>query len=358
MMKVRLSILAFISVAAVFIGLMLWLGYKRPVMAPPTVQSVTNSSPPAIPIPRVSVQSNAPEVQTANSTSNSIPLPRTKEGMEVGVLSSYNDVPIDFYGRLEDQFSGAIPYAAINFNVRVYNGYESTVKRGQVTSDGNGFFSITGYKGQDLGLAPQKNGYTLATTGTLYKYSRMENHPYVSYQNTPAVIKMWKLLGAEPLVSIDQHYQIHYTDAPVNFDLLTGKIVPNGGDIKITVTRPAGIISGGNPQDWSIEVAAVEGGLIETSVGVARITYAAPDSGYEPSKTFTMSKSTHSWYDAVHQMFFLQSRNGQAYSKVNLSFHINRNPDDLIDVTFNGVANTNGSRNWESSADTTASDGQ
>ena len=58
--------------------------------------------------------------------------------------------------------------------------------------------------------------------------------------NSPTIVKMWKLQGAKPLVNIDQHYKLPYTSAPINFDLLTGKIVPDGGDIKLTVSRSPG----------------------------------------------------------------------------------------------------------------------
>jgi hypothetical protein len=38
------------------------------------------------------------------------------------------------------------------------------------------------------------------------------------------------------------------------------------------------------------------------------------------------------------------------YSKVNVGVSINQNPDDYVWVEFRGVANTNGSRNWEATA--------
>jgi hypothetical protein len=350
-MKIRPSIFWFIVMAAVLIAAVLWHGKKQPVETPPTAAVQSNVAPPPPTVTSqpvsASVRSNALAVQPAKGTDlSTIPLP-SKEARAIGLLSTYNDVPIDFYGRVEDQFGNAVDSAAVNFNVRVMNGETSTVNRGQVMTDGNGFFTITGYRGQDLGLMPQKSGYTLASTGTLFKYSHLEDHPYVSDANNPTVIKMWKLQGAEPLVNIDQHYKLPYTGAPINFDLLTGKIVPSGGDIKITVNRPAGVLSGRNPQDWGLEIEAVDGGLIETSVAEARVTYAAPDSGYEPSETFTMSNSNNTWYEAVHQMFFVQSRNGQVHGKVSFSFRINQNPDDVMNVTFSGVASTNGSRNWE-----------
>jgi hypothetical protein len=157
---------------------------------------------------------------------------------------------------------------------------------------------------------------------------------------------MWKLQGAEPLVSISQRYKLPYTSAPLNFDLLAGKIVPSGGDISIVVNRPAGDVSERTMQDWSVQVEAVNGGLMDSG-GQERVTYAAPDSGYEPSETFTMSTSTHSWRGAFDQGFFVESRNGQVYSKVTIGMAINQNPDGFMYITFNGAANANGSRNWE-----------
>jgi hypothetical protein len=169
--------------------------------------------------------------------------------------------------------------------------------------------------------------------------------------NNPVVIKMWKLQGAEPLVGIDQHYKIPVTGAPVNVDLLAGKIVPSGGDLRITVSRPSGIVSQGNPQDWSVKIEPMGGGLIETSIDEARVAYAVPDNGYQPSDTIVMSTTNH-WSNLAQQMLFVRSQDGQVFSKVFLSFGINANPDDPMSVTVRGVANGNGSRNFEADANT------
>ena len=144
----------------------------------------------------------------------------------------------------------------------------------------------------------------------------------------------------------------------MNFDLLTGQIVSAGGDIKITVTRPPGILSGRNRQDWSVRVEAVNGGLMDSG-GQETVTYSAPESGYEPSDTFMFSTNApYKWFEEFNQGFFLMSRNGQVYSKLGLSFRINRTPDDFMYVTFGGVANANHSRNWEGDANTMQSVGQ
>ena len=110
------------------------------------------------------------------------------------------------------------------------------------------------------------------------------------------------------------------------------------------MNRPTGEISERNPQDWGFKIEAVDGGVMEASD--ASVTYAAPESGYEPSDTLTASSNRHG-IEMIQQSFFVESRNGQVYSKFDLSCDINSTPDGLVNITFNGAANTNGSRNWE-----------
>jgi hypothetical protein len=155
-LKIRPFIFLFIVVMAALIALVLWHG-KRPVETPPTAVVENNATPPAATVPNAPVSapvhSNAPIVKTAEGADLSKTLPMSKEERAVGLLSTYNDVPINFYGRVEDQFGSPVVGAVISYNVRVMNGQESTVNRGEVTTDGNGFFNITGYRGQDLGLS-------------------------------------------------------------------------------------------------------------------------------------------------------------------------------------------------------------
>jgi hypothetical protein len=206
------------------------------------------------------------------------------------VLSSYNDEPIVFYGKLEDQFGNPVPSATVGFSVRVINGVQFTTERGRVASDAGGLFTISGYRGQDLNVAPSKPGYAIASTNRFANYSRLFSdeervHPD---PNNPVVIKMWKLQGAEPLTGISKQYKLHYTEAPIYFDLLAGQIVPYGGDLKITVSRAPGVMSGRNPLDWSLKIEAVNGGLMD-SLGREPVTYEAPETGYQPSEKFTFS---------------------------------------------------------------------
>jgi hypothetical protein len=341
-MKIRRSIFFLIVVAVVLIALMLWYGLKKPVETPPTASVETNLTPPTATASGTPMGVPLHTTPARIATNTTIP-PRDKgEEIKQG-LAALNDAPIAFYGKLEDQFGSPVVGAQIAANERIYNDVQSTVEHLTTMSDGNGMFQIKGGKGESLGIMPKKEGYVLATTGTEFKYSYMYANHFTPDPNNPTLIKMWKLQGAEPLVSINQDYKLRNTGEPINFDLVTGKTVSNGGDLKITVNRPDGIISQQHPQNWSIQIEVVNGGLVETSFGESRITYSAPESDYQNTDTLGNNNGP----DWVDKFFFIQSRNGQVYSKIHLLFGINDTPDEFMSVTFTGVANTNSSRNWE-----------
>src|SRR5208282_1534848 len=172
-----------------------------------------------------------PPAQVASSSApaaasqSQSPPPQGKVAILKEILQA-NDADIVFYGRLEDQSGSAVSGAGVNFSIQYENPNTRGVQHGQTISDGNGFFTISGYKGANLTIMPKKAGYALATTSTSLRYSQLQPGYFVPDANNPTVIKMWKLQGAEPLVNIDQHYKIHYISTPIDFDLLAGKIVP------------------------------------------------------------------------------------------------------------------------------------
>jgi hypothetical protein len=182
----------------------------------------------------------------------------------------------------------------------------------------------------------------MAATNTSFIFSFLwpESQRFSPDPNNPVVIKMWKLQGVEPLVGIKKEYKLPFTNAPMIFDLVSGEIVATGGDLKITINRPDGVISQQHPQNWNINIEVVGGGFIETSDEESSITYVAPGDGYQ-------AIGNNNGPDLVEKTFFIRSRDGRVYSKVHLLFGINDTPGSFMDIIFNGMANTNGSPNWE-----------
>lgn len=268
-------------------------------------------------------------------------------------LSNFNNESIVFYGRVVDQSGNPIAGALVSGLVEVNDGVRRGVDKATAVSDGNGFFTINGYKGKALNIEVGKTNYLMTAANTRYLYSALwpapeRHHPDT---NNPVVIKMWKRQGSEALFKIDQHYKFKYTDSSVYIDLLSAKIVTNGGHLKVDLKRSEGVVSLQTKKDWGVVVEALEGGLIRTDPLVARKTYAAPDAGYAQADSVIISTNLPSfWTSAVQRSYFLKLHNEKIYGKVDISLAINRSPDDFVSMRFEGVLNTNSSKNWEASA--------
>jgi hypothetical protein len=260
-------------------------------------------------------------------------------------LTKLNDDDVVLHGRVVDQFGSPVANAVVSGIIQVNNGTRVGTDRMSTVTDSSGLFTLSGYRGKNLGVNITKAGYVLATTSTSFVYSHLwpETQRHVPDPNNPVVFRMWKLQGAEPLAGINNHLEINYTSDPIRFDLLTGKIVPAGGDVEIVVSRPAGTVSQQHPQEWSVQLRAVDGGLVETTAAESSVTFIAPGDGYQA----IVKVRGDSGSDGLDRFFFIESRAGQIHGKVRFTFRINNTPDGIMYASFQGVASTNGSRNWE-----------
>jgi hypothetical protein len=269
------------------------------------------------------------------------------------MMDTQNTVPIIFYGRLEDQYNNPIASARITGTAIIATGtiYDNT--NVSTTSDVNGLFTLDAGKGQTLGIMAKKEGYAVATKNTSFDYSLRYPDHITPDPNNPIVIKMWKLKGTEQLVDITQTYKLYYTSERIFFDLVGKQIVQGGGDLEVIVTRAPGLITGRQQdhRDWSIKLIPVNGGIIEVEDSTFDFTFEAPADGYRDNYFVEMKHDSPAWFDnLVQKTFFLKSRNGQVYSKFSFDFRINDDPNGTMYFHFVGVANTNGSRNWEATA--------
>src|SRR5581483_3743645 len=102
-MQIRRPIFLFIAVMVVLIALALWHEKRKSVEMPPTAAVETNvASPITAAVPSAPVRTNSPVAQTAKSVPTP-PMESKEQQMREG-LAVLNDVDIEFYGRLEDQF--------------------------------------------------------------------------------------------------------------------------------------------------------------------------------------------------------------------------------------------------------------
>jgi len=293
--------------------------------------------------------SSTDSVQNGAAIAPSIGIPgqgKTEQVQEA--LSIYNDQPIVFYGRLLDQFSQPVPNATVDFTVRVINGSKSTTDRGRTVSDIAGLFSISGYTGQDLSVNPSKPGYVLSSISGLFNYSHLfpDSERIHPDPKNPTVIQMWRLQGAEKLISFDIEDYVPCNGSPVLFDLQTGRRVPNGGDILIAVesTNAPSLKDGYN---WQAHIGAVQGGVARAFNVRPEQMLGAPDSGYSNVFDIDYDYDVKPWTARFRGAFYFVSRERRCYGRFSMEILSDVVKDNKVCVRISGVLNPSGSRDLE-----------
>jgi hypothetical protein len=350
-MKIRGSIIWFVVVVAGLIMLVLWLG-KKPVQTPLSVVVATNAAPPTASTPTVPsnvyIHTNAPSAQVASSSTPAAirTLPQDKVGVLKEILQA-NDADIVFYGRLEDQFGNAVGNTPVNFAVRYENLNGRGVQRGQVVADGNGLFKISGYKGQDISVIPEKAGYIPLEIKGIGNYSPVlypEDQRAHPDPNNPILIKMWKLQGGEHLIHLQTEIHVPIDGTPINLDLQTGQI-SGGGDLIVQVkTVPAPNVR--QRYDWQATIQSINGGLISSSEEFEQMLQ-APDTGYNSKFDIAYQKDVIPWSTTFNGGFYFSSRNGGCYGKLGIEILSDVVKNGTVPVILNSYVNPSGSRNLE-----------
>lgn len=356
-MNIRRSFIGFIIIVAVMIVLVLWLGKKKSAEMPlaaasPTTNATLSAVAATSSQANRSVQTNVPPAQFASASAPTTTSQHSPPLLDrVAVLKEFlqaNDADIVFYGRLEDQFSNAVGNAVVNFSIRYENLNGRGVQRGQITADENGSFKISGYRGQDISVVPEKAGYVpleMKGSGNYSPALYPEGQRAHPDPNNPVVITMWKLQGGEHLIHFQTESRVPLDGAVTTFDLQTGRQVKSSGDVIVSVkSSPTPNIR--EEYDWQVTIQAIDGGFISSSDDFEKM-FQAPDSGYEAKLDINFQKGTRQWTSRFNGIYYFTSRNGSCYGKVGIEVLSDVVKNGTVPMILNSYVNPAGSRNLE-----------
>ena len=264
------------------------------------------------------------------------------------VLSTLNDQPIVFYGKVIDQDGNPISDVTVNANVAISKQWmEKTYKSYTTNSDSNGLFQFEGLRGMALLIGLQKEGYQYSSTDNGYNYSAVytEKERHHPDANAPVIFKMWKLQGPQQLVTIGANAYLPCNGSSSSFDLLTHRKVSDGGDITVSITRNPQNIQGVHQFDWKAVVQVTNGGLVARN---DQYPNEAPVDGYQSQIVIDMPKDAKPWFDDYRHTYYLKIRGGQ-YGRVSLEIYAAFEQPN-VPFNFSGYVNPTGSRNLELAA--------
>ena len=257
--------------------------------------------------------------------------------------SSMHNVQVCFYGRVIDQNANPIHDVKIGAGVRHW--YEPDIltlaygaKEICITArtDKDGRFKLHGASGDVLGLEyVQKDGYELEPG------QRSFGAVSGSFEN-PVVFKLWSTNIHEQLITGGQSFRIEPDGRSYVIDLAKGKIAESGdGDLKIWIKYPTQVIRG-QLYDWSCEIDAINGGLLEETLGTAM--YVAPTEGYTP--TFQLQQQIKGGQSGSigTRRFYVRLKSGQEYGRITVEMDAPYNDQVPGRIRVQYAINPSGSR--------------
>lgn len=263
-------------------------------------------------------------------------------------LTRLNHRPIQFYGKVLDQNSAPVVAAKVTGGVMV----QTKWMNGQITSyytttDQDGLFAFEGLAGRDISIWLEKGGYEFRNNDhTLFKYSALttEAERHAPDANAPVVFTMWRQRGPEALV----HTKLRRAGVPVDgnpvaFDMLTGEKTFDEGDLVVKLERSPVHVQRGQRFDWKATIEIPSGGLQEIKDAYPN---EAPVEGYKSSWVTHMRADSTEWQSSISGSFYIKSRGGQTYARMNLRITVDYEPPPVV-LTFEAYVNPHGSRNLE-----------
>ncbi len=252
-----------------------------------------------------------------------------------------NAADLTFYGKVVDQYGQPVVGARILGRTLLYVSMDASGGDSYYTdSDADGLFKFVGIHGASLTVTPQKAGYEY---NPRLPPNWTEN--YVPDPANPMVFTMWKTQGAELLIQDEKFYGLNPDGRTNTIDLVkgiaTGRPIPEG-DLQVSIQRPAGNNLRGK-FDWSFSIEILGGGLVEAPDSYLNL---APENGYQPKYTFTMSASDPNWQEELQdKIFYIKSREGKIYGYIKITAIPNYNDTSALDIK--SFVNPAGSRNLE-----------
>jgi len=345
-MKSRKSFYIWISLVLVIVAI--WFIRKPETNIQP--QPMIGLTKPSIPEPQV-VQSNAAEIRPQFDVADTRKTriqgdieARDRQSIinkESAIDEAYNirfKQPRSFYGKVIDQDGQPVVGAEVTGNIEELGVLSEGLHTHtfKTESDSNGLFEFVRKTGAPISVSVKKDGYLLGARGEGYNGPPSEK----TSSSNRAILTMWKLRGAEPLVGFSIDSQIAYNGTPTTFDSATQKINPDG-DLRVTLVRsPSEVRRSGQGFDWSVKIELIKGGLVAED---DPYPYWAPENGYNPAFAINMSSNNVSWFSHLTQNFYIKNSRGQ-YGRMKANVYTALTP---ARIQFDFTINPSGSQNLE-----------
>jgi hypothetical protein len=319
---------------------------KRPAIPETPQGTVQATNPPAANM-SVTTQSVFIPLQTAIPQTNA-ELPAVNKAKALDLTKQFiekRNAPIEFYGRVIDQDSNALSGVHIQSSieqlivadpVQFEMGIGSKKIPIERTTRADGRFEIYGVSGDGFGVLLFKDGYEAES-----EKNGFGGGTSGSFEN-PIIFKMWNTNIHEQLITGGKSFNIVPDGRPYFINLTDDTISESsGGDLKVWIQYTNQVVRG-QLYDWSCEIGAVNGGLLEQPLGTAM--YQAPADGYIPLFQLQQQIKGGQRGHIGERQFYLKLKNGLEYGQMSIELHAPFNDETPGLIRLSYAINPSGSR--------------
>lgn len=262
----------------------------------------------------------------ANSATNSAVRPPEPESAATSeekcrAIVEGKNIPVEFWGQVVGADNAPLDGVTIKYDIRHWDyvpnqGATERNVGNTVTTDLDGRFHITGAAGDDLALNIQKEGYELEPRAKVGYGFGTADQPS-STPDAPVIFKMWRANVREKLITGEKSLQFIPDGRSYVIDFAKATVAESGpGDLQFQVKRPEKV-EPDQKYDWSAEIAAINGGLLEETNGESSM-YLAPEGNYSSRIEFTQQPTGRQRASTGTRRFYVKLDNGQEYGRVTI----------------------------------------
>ncbi len=335
--NVKRKIVITLGLVGLILGISLW--QRAPKESP--------LSTPDIPVAAHSSAQQTGEAQKTNQTSdvsflaksNDVIQARSRLADLIRSDGEAKNIPLDFYGRVVDQDDKPLSKTRIDLRLRHWTtAYAGNSVPINLETDTSGLFHAHGATGDAFDIESiSKADYELEPNTP--RGFRAEG----GSKDAPVIFKMWRSDVKEQLVEGTKSMALVPDGRVYSIDLKNGTITESGtGDLKVRIQRPAQITLG-EKYDWSCQVIAENGGLLEETDAHSSM-FMAPTNGYSQSFQFEQ-KVVGGWGNSTGpKRFFLNLGDGRSFGRISIEIWASYNSLATGRIRIQYVLNPSGSR--------------
>jgi len=213
-------------------------------------------------------------------------------------------MPIEFYGKVIDQFGQPVVQAEVELNWTTAVGPVTEPKK-RVFTGLDGRFEVNGIQGSGITISVSKNGYESGSDWIQnFEYAAFyQDNFHVPDPKNPVLFHLHKLMGAEPMYQYQANGEITFDGRPVILDVATGKLAESG-DFTFSLRLDGRSERG--PDYTLLLQAQNDAGFILTN---ERFPFNAPENGYQTTMLIRQkvddtnynSRQTFHFYAKTHE---------------------------------------------------------